>query len=126
MLDGLQRLTGAPVPRRKRIGVRPEHMQRAISARYGIDARSARDSNWAALFETALVTLARAGELASNLRAGSCTSLQPLRTIRLSIPLVRRRVLGIDVALRHASAACRRCINPRVAAVYACSTSVES
>lgn len=33
MLDGLQRLTGAPVPRRKRIGVRPEHMQRAISAR---------------------------------------------------------------------------------------------
>ena len=41
MLDGMQRLTGAPVPRRKRIGVRPEHMQRAISARYGIDARSA-------------------------------------------------------------------------------------
>ena len=70
MLDGMQRLTGAPVPRRKRIGVRPEHMQRAISARYGIDARSARDSNWAALFETAIVTLARAGELASNLPGG--------------------------------------------------------
>ena len=71
MLDGMQRLTGAPVPRRKRIGVRPEHLQRGIIRRYGCEARAALASNWAAFFETALVALARAGELASNLRGGA-------------------------------------------------------
>ena len=71
MLDGLQRLSGEPVPRRKRIGVRPAHMCAAIAAKYGVEARNRDASNWAALFETALVALARAGELASNLPRGA-------------------------------------------------------
>ena len=49
MLDGLQRLSGEPVPRRKRIGVRPAHMCAAIAPKYGVEARSRNASNWAAL-----------------------------------------------------------------------------
>ena len=67
MLHGLQTLSGGPIVRRRRIGVRPRHLQRGISASMQ-PATNAADANFAALFETALVALARAGELASSRR----------------------------------------------------------
>ena len=54
MLDGLQRLAGAPVARRRRVGVRPRHLREGVDRRL----RPAEDplhADLATLFESALV-----------------------------------------------------------------------
>lgn len=77
MLDGLQRLSGAPVVRRRRIGVRPRHLRDGIAA--ALDPRrDAAHANLAALFESGLVALARAGELAAG-RGGFNPRVHPSR-----------------------------------------------
>ena len=65
MLQGMQRLTGQPILRRKRIGVRPRHLRDGIAAALQ-PATNPLHANVAALMEVALVALARAGELASG------------------------------------------------------------
>ena len=55
MLSGLQRLTGQPVPRKRRIGVRAQHSSAGMAATYRQPPDqpiSARDAN----FEAALST----------------------------------------------------------------------
>jgi hypothetical protein len=65
MLQGLQRLTGRPVTRRKRIGVRPVHLRAGIDARFR-PASSPRDANVCAAMEVGLVGILRAGELCAT------------------------------------------------------------
>jgi hypothetical protein len=64
-LHGMQVLRGQPVLRRKRIGVRPAHLAAGIRARLRPES-SALDANYAAAFETALVALARGGEVVAS------------------------------------------------------------
>ena len=63
MLDGLQTLSGRPVTRRRRVGVRPARLREGIDAVMR-PASDALDANYAALMEVGLVALARCGELA--------------------------------------------------------------
>ena len=65
MLTSLQVLSGQPVSRRRRIGVRPRHLAAGISAALqpSVDALHA---NVASMMECALVAIARAGELVST------------------------------------------------------------
>ena len=67
MLEGMQVLTGRPVIRRKRIGLRPKHLAAAIACSQ--PRANARDANFAALFETGLVGLIRGCELAAGKRS---------------------------------------------------------
>ena len=79
MLQGLQRLSGQPIARRRRIGVRPAHLRAGIDARLA-PAANAAHANKAALMETALVALARAAELAaSRARGGFVPARHPSR-----------------------------------------------
>ena len=65
MLESLQVLSGQPVARRRRIGVRPQHLAAGISA--ALQPRdNALHANVAAMMESALVGIARAGELVST------------------------------------------------------------
>ena len=70
MLDGMQRLTGAPIPRLRRVGVRPAHLSEGIKAAYTIPSDKLH-ANFQALLETGLVALARACEIASGLPRGT-------------------------------------------------------
>ena len=76
MIEGWQRLQGAPVARRVRYGVRPRRLRDAISRmRPGSDPLHA---NVAACMEVALVALARMGELVPGRGAWSAL-IQPSR-----------------------------------------------
>lgn len=63
MLQGMQTLTGSPVLRRKRVGVRPKCLRAGIDRTLS-PASNPADANMAALMEAAIVALARCGELA--------------------------------------------------------------
>ena len=76
MLDGMQQLSGRPVARRRRIGVRPAHLAAAIAC--SDPANDALDANYAALFECGLVGLLRGSELAAGKR-GFSLAQQPSR-----------------------------------------------
>jgi hypothetical protein len=65
MLQGLQRLSGLPIARRRRIGVRPGHLARGIAARLRPRVVPLH-ANVATCMEVALVALARAGELVAS------------------------------------------------------------
>ena len=62
MLEGLARLRGTPIARIKRVGVRPQKLAAAQTMMYNVN--NASDMNHAALQQTGLVGVARAGEIA--------------------------------------------------------------
>ena len=64
MLDGMQNMTGRPIERRVRVGVRPQHL------RAGIDALPSVSANMKALEEACFGATARCGELASGFPRG--------------------------------------------------------
>ena len=73
MLSGLQRLTGQPVPRKRRIGVRAQHLSAGMAATYRQSTDqsiSARDANFEAALSSGFCALARACEVASGLPRG--------------------------------------------------------
>ena len=68
MLSGMQRLSGVPVPRLKRIGVRPQRLWQAMRGAYQDHTKL--QANYATALQVGLVALARAGELVSGLPRG--------------------------------------------------------
>lgn len=63
MLNGLQTLSGRPVVRRRRVGVRANRLRAGID-KLLLPASRAADANYAALMEAGFVAIARCGELA--------------------------------------------------------------
>ena len=64
MLAGMQNLTGQPIRRLKRIGARPQHLSLGMDTYYGLRAtRGPAELNISTSMETAIVALARAGEV---------------------------------------------------------------
>jgi hypothetical protein len=94
MLDGMQRLTGSPIARLRRVGVRPAHLASGIRLGPLRPASDPADANYAALMETALVAIARAGELAASRPAsGFLRNLHPSRAdVRFKLDAAGRPV----------------------------------